>query len=185
MKQKKSDWESVELPHIRIEVTELLEILERVSGGKYDITSETASVEFESIEEIKSQLAEFAQADTITIGPVKFDTGRKWGDSPMLTISLFESRWEDVDYTIEDARLLMNGLEKEVTSYKKMVLTPWARTLVTFAISVGAVLTGSVLHVHLSGFDWAQSILLTSTIGKFSFLIFWVLPVFFTAPVPP
>ena len=177
MKQKKPDWESVELSHIRIEVTELLEILKRVSGDKYEITSETSSTIFESVEEMKSHLAESARAETITIGPVEFETGRKWRDTPKLSICLYEWRWEDVDYTIEDARLLMNALEKELISYKRWLASPLAMALFRIPIFAGPILALSALRGYLFGFDWTQP---STAIGGWIFFIPGAVTIFAT-----
>ena len=124
MKRKEPDSEKVEIPNIRIEVTELLEILERISGEKYPITGETSGFKFESIEDMMIHLAECAQANTIKIGPVVFDTGRRWGDSPTLSIDLSEWRLMDIGYNADDARILMASLEQELIPFKKWVVHP-------------------------------------------------------------
>ena len=136
MKKKEPDRAKVELPNIRIEVTELLGILERISGGKYPITGETSDIIFESVEDMMIHLAECAQVNSIKIGPVVFDTGRRWRDSPTLSIDL--SKWQimDVDYNADEARILMKSLEQELIPFKKWLARPAVRRVPNFFLMV-------------------------------------------------
>ena len=117
-----------ELPFIRIEVTKFLAILERVSGDKYKITGRNSEVIFESIEDIKSHLAEFVRAPVIKIGPVEIDTRGNY-NSPRLSSELNELNRIDADYTTDDAQILMKSLEQELIPFKRRLANPSVRLL--------------------------------------------------------
>ena len=145
MKKKEPDSEKVELPNIRIEVSELLEILERISGGKYQVTGETSDTTFESIKDMKTHLAECARVNSIKIGPVDFDTGRRWGDTPTLSIHFCRWEFEDIVYTADEAQPLMNALKEELILYKSWLASPWVRKLFMGIPTIGIVWAGVTL----------------------------------------
>ena len=119
--------EEVELPFIRIEVTVLLAILERLSKEtKFEITGKTSDHIFESIEDIKSNLAAFVRAPVIEFGPVEFDTRGNYS-TPTLSFKLGELSRKDAEYTVVDARILMKSLEQELIRYKNSLADPSVR----------------------------------------------------------
>ena len=174
MKQRLPRREEVDLPHIRIEVAELLKILERVSDGKYKIIGQTSDCLFENIEEMKARLAQFAQNPTIAIGPVVLYTFGNW-NSPSLMIELDELRRNEGSDTIDEARMLMEALERELIPYKSWLASWSGRMILIATTATGGTLAGLALHEYLSGFDWVQLTLLTPRLNGMIFLLVEVL----------
>jgi hypothetical protein len=123
------------LPALRIEVSELLQILERVSAGKFKITAETTDAQFESVDEMKSHMAEFAHATKINVGPVGIETGNQYS-LPRLYVSFHGMRSGAEPTAVDEAKLLLQALEKELLPYKSKMANPKFRNLATLLFTI-------------------------------------------------
>lgn len=135
MKKKEPSHERNSLPFLRIEVSELLQVLERVSAGKHKISAETNSLEFESIEEIRSHKAEFAQRPRVNIGPVEFDSGTAMSP-PSLSITLYKLRREDNKDAVPQAQVLLKALEKELLAYRSRLANPYTGVFLSLCVGL-------------------------------------------------
>jgi hypothetical protein len=149
MQKKEPSFEKVQLPYLRIEVTELLDILERVSGGKHQITGETSDVIFDNIEEIRRHKAEFAQRPTIKVGPVELET-EDYSGRPTLSIFMFQLRRTDNADAVAEAQVLLNALEKELLPYSSRLANKNFQSALVVAISALASLLSVLLYQHPS-----------------------------------
>ena len=172
MKQIMPRQEMIDLPHIRIAVTELLEILERVSDGKFEVIGKTSDVMFENIEDMNSHLAECARVSYIEIGPVVLHIHGDWM-SPVLTIDLYELHRPEIGCTIDEARMLMKSMEQELTPYKSWLATSFVRGLFAVTMTIGITLAVLYVRNYLLGPDLVQSTQLSSVIIRLIFFIFW------------
>ena len=155
MKQIGPIRDEVDLPHIRIEAIELIELLERVSGGKYEVTATCSNVIFNDIEEMKAHLALFAQNPTIKLGPLVLRTRGDWM-SPTLHIDSSELQRNEVGYTISEAQIVMHSLEAELTRYKRRLASPSVRQQSGILIVVGVLWAVFTIITNLIRFVWVS-----------------------------
>ena len=138
MKRKEPGYEIRKLPYLRIEVSELLKILERVAAGRYKITAETSSFEFESLEEMSAQKGQLCHDPTILNGPVEFKSSHSVLE-PELGINLIALRHNEGSEATEQAKNLMDALEKELIHYKSPLSNPMTRTIASIVFSIFSV----------------------------------------------
>ena len=106
------------LPYIRLEVIQLLYILERIAGDRYEVTARSCGNTYDNIDEMKSCPGEFARHPVIQVGPVTFNTGENSG-LPELSIEqeqLEKLRCESGD-ALEQALVLLDSLDAELVRY--------------------------------------------------------------------
>lgn len=135
MRKKEPSFETVQLPHLRIEVSELLEILERVAGQNHQITAETVDVGFDDLEEMKTHKAEISERPKIKVGPVELKT-EDYSGRPSLSVYLSELRRTNDVTGIEEAQLLLKAIEKELLPFASRLAHPMFRTIVSAAASI-------------------------------------------------
>ena len=148
--------EVVTLSTSRIEITELLEILERLSSNekKYKVTGKISylkseDIHFDGIKEMRGNLAMFAQNPTIQIGPVELVTEDRF-QRPHLSIQPGSLHGND------EAQRLMESLQLELKRYQQWPTNIWVRILLILCSFILCLASYFVLLRSLLG--WKKKI---------------------------
>lgn len=135
MERKKTYREELEISGVRIEVSDLLDILTRLSGEELKVIAETSSLVFNDLEEMRSHRAEFSRAPRIKIGDVTLDMRNE--PSPIrLTVDLGHLRAHDREEEAEAALALMQSLIGELSQFKSPLARTGTQALIGFACGV-------------------------------------------------